>query len=130
MAISVIRLGTPRAKSEGLRIGVVRRPPRGVRKTDYARRGYYDAWLPELAPSAKWVSWALAKPWTGARWAKYARNYRREMKAPDRQRLIQLLAELSRHTDFSIGCYCERAERCHRSILRGLLAGEGAKIAR
>jgi len=76
------------------------------------------------------VSWALAKPWTGARWAKYARNYRREMKAPDRQRLIRLLAELSRHTDFSIGCYCERAERCHRSILRELLAGEGAKIGR
>jgi uncharacterized protein YeaO (DUF488 family) len=130
LAISVIRLGTPRAKSEGLRIGAVRRPPRGVRKADYARRGYYDAWLPELAPSARWVSWALAKPWTGTRWAKYARNYRREMKAPDRQHLIQLLAELSRHTDFSIGCYCERAERCHRSILRRLLAGEGAKIAR
>ncbi len=130
MAISVIRLGTPRAKGEGLRIGVVRRPPRGVRKADYARRGYYDAWLPELAPSTKWVSWALARPWTGARWAKYARNYRREMKALDRQRLIRLLAELSRHTHFSIGCYCERAELCHRSILRQLLAKQGAKIVR
>ncbi len=130
MAISVIRLGTPRAEGEGLRIGVVRRPPRGVRKADYPRRGYYDAWLPELAPSAKWVSWALAKPWSRARWAKYARNYRREMKAPDRERLVRLLAELSRYTDFSIGCYCERAERCHRSILRQLLAKQGAKIVR
>ena len=108
---------------------MVRRPPRGVRKKDYARRGFYDAWLPELAPSQKWVSWALAKPWTDARWAKYARNYRREMSEPSRRRLIGLLAVLSHHTDFSLGCYCVREERCHRSILRGLLADQRAKIA-
>lgn len=128
MAISIVRLGSPRAKDEGLRIGAVRRPPRGVKKSDYARRNYYDAWMPELAPSAKWVSWALSQPWTDARWKKYARNYRREMKAPERARLVELLARLSRTTDFSLGCYCENESRCHRSILRGLLREHGARV--
>ena len=105
-----------------MRIGVVRRAPRGVRKSDYARRGYYDVWLPELAPSKKWVSWALSQPWTDARWRKYARNYHREMRDPRAQRLIDLLATLSRQANVSIGCYCERAERCHRSLLAELLA--------
>jgi len=112
-----------------LRIGVVRRPPRGVRKSDYARRGYYDAWLPELSPSEQWVSWALAQPWTDARWRKYARNYRREMQAPAAQHLIDLLAALSHHSALAIGCYCERAERCHRSLLAELLASRGAELA-
>lgn len=129
MAIRIIRLGSPRAADEGPRLGTVRRPPRGVRKADYARRNYYDVWLPDLAPSGKWVSWALSEPWTGARWKKYMRNYRREMKAPAAARLIGLLAALSQHADFSVGCYCENPERCHRSILRELLAEHGARLA-
>ena len=129
MAIRIIRLGSPRAANEGLRLGTVRRPPRGVRKADHARRDYYDVWLPDLAPSGKWVSWALSEPWTDARWKKYVRNYRREMKAPAAARLIGLLAALSRHADFSVGCYCENPELCHRSILRELLAEHGARLA-
>ena len=128
MAVRVVRLGTRRSRGEGPRLGTVRRPPRGVRKSDYARLGFYDLWLPELAPSAKWVSWALAAPWTQARWKRYARNYRREMRDPRAQRLIGLLALLSRHADFSIGCYCEDAARCHRSLLRELLAQKGARL--
>lgn len=108
---------------------MVRRPPRGVRKSDYARRGYYDLWLPELAPSEKWVSWALSEPWTDRRWTKYARNYRREMQAPSARRLMELLAALSHRTALSIGCYCEREERCHRSLLAELLRRRGAKLA-
>ena len=129
MAIRIIRLGSPRTAHEGLRLGAVRRPPRGVRKADYARRNYYDVWLPDLAPSGKWVSWALSEPWTDARWKKYMRNYRREMKAPAAARLIGLLAALSQHADFSLGCYCENPERCHRSILGELLAEHGARLA-
>jgi uncharacterized protein YeaO (DUF488 family) len=119
--IRVVRLGTARRPGEGLRIGVVRRPPRGVRKSDYVRRGYYDVWLPELAPSEKWVSWALSQPWTDARWRKYARNYHHEMRDPRAQRLIELLAALSKRANISIGCYCEREARCHRSLLAELL---------
>lgn len=129
MALRVVRLGSPRKKGEGLRIGAARRPPRGVRKSDYARLNYYDVWLPELAPSQKWVSWALSQPWTDARWKKYARNYRREMSAPERQRLLDLLAALSRSTSLSVGCYCENENRCHRSLLRELLRDKGAKLA-
>ena len=129
MTVRVVRLGSARTPGEGLRIGTVRRPPRGVRKADQARLDYYDLWLPELAPSAKWVSWALSEPFTDQRWAKYVRNYRREMRQPDRRRMLQLLAQLSHRTDFSVGCYCEREERCHRSILRALLAEHGAKMA-
>jgi uncharacterized protein YeaO (DUF488 family) len=112
-----------------LRIGIVRRPPRGVRKRDYARRGYYDVWLPELSPSEKWVSWALSEPWTDQRWKRYARNYHREMSSPSAQRLMDLLAALSQRTALSIGCYCEREERCHRSLLAELLRRRGAKLA-
>jgi uncharacterized protein YeaO (DUF488 family) len=130
LALRVVRLGSPRERGEGLRIGTVRRPPRGVRKSDYARRDYYDLWLPELAPSQKWVSWALGEPWTDARWRKYLRNYRREMREPRAQHLLDLLAALSHGTDLSIGCYCEREERCHRSLLRELLVARGAKLAR
>jgi uncharacterized protein YeaO (DUF488 family) len=129
LALRVVRLGSPRERGEGLRIGTVRRPPRGVRKSDYARRDYYDLWLPELAPSQKWVSWALGEPWTDVRWRKYVRNYRREMREPRAQHLLDLLAALSHGTDLSIGCYCEREERCHRSLLRELLRERGAKLA-
>ncbi|HEU4438503.1 MAG TPA: DUF488 family protein, partial [Methylomirabilota bacterium] len=96
MAVRIVRLGMERTTGEGLRIGTVRRPPRGVRKSDYARRDYYDAWLPELAPSAPLVSYALSRPWTDARWAHYSRRYRREMRQPAARRLIALLAALSR----------------------------------
>lgn len=129
MVVHVTRLGSPRAPGEGLRLGTVRRLPRGVRKTDYARRDYFDLWFPELAPSAKLVNWALSEPWTDARWMRYAKSYRREMQQPSVQRLLQLLAHLSRHADFSIGCYCEREDRCHRSILRDLLIEQGASGA-
>lgn len=129
MAIRIVRLGSARAANEGLRLGTVRRPPRGVRKSDYAKRDFYDVWLPELAPSQKWVRWALSRPWSAARWKKYVRNYRREMKAPAADRLLGLLAALSSRADFSVGCYCENAERCHRSVLRELLAEHGARVA-
>ena len=127
--IRVVRLGSPRARNEGLRLGTVRRPPRGVRKADYARRNYYDVWLPELAPSQKMVGWALSRPWTDQRWTRYVRDYRREMKAPAAERLLALLARLSRDANFSVGCYCEHERRCHRSVLRELLAEHGAKVA-
>ena len=129
MTLRVVRLGTPRRRGEGVRLGTARRPPRGVRKADYARRDFYDVWLPELAPSQKWVSWALSEPWTDARWRKYVRNYRREMSEPRAQRLIELLAALSKTTNLSIGCYCEDESRCHRSLLRELLAEKDAKLA-
>ncbi|HEY7204348.1 MAG TPA: DUF488 family protein [Methylomirabilota bacterium] len=128
MAVRIVRLGTPRTTGEGLRIGTVRRPPRGVRKADYGRRDYYDAWLPELSPSAPLVSYALSKPWTDARWTSYARRYRAEMRQPAARRLIALLAALARTADFSVGCYCEDARRCHRSLLAALLTEQGAKV--
>ncbi len=128
MAVRVVRLGSLRSSGEGLRLGTVRRVPRGVRKADYSSRNYFDVWFPELAPSAKLVSWVLSEPFTDQRWARYARSYRREMQVPSRQRLLQLLARLSRQTNFSVGCYCEREDRCHRSLLRELLEEHGAKI--
>jgi uncharacterized protein YeaO (DUF488 family) len=129
MAIRIVRLGTPRAKGEGLRLGTVRRPPRGVPKSDFSRRDFYDVWLPELAPSAQVVSWALADPWTPTRWRRYERIYRREMATPAARHLIEMLAALSKTTDFSVGCYCADPTRCHRSILAELLAAAGAEIA-
>ena len=130
MTLRVVRLGSVRTRGEGLRIGTARRPPRGLRKSDYARRNFYDAWLPELAPSQKLVSWALARPWTDARWRQFARRYRREMREPRAERLIELLAALSRGTNLSVGCYCEDERRCHRSLLRDLLAEKGAKLGK
>jgi uncharacterized protein YeaO (DUF488 family) len=130
MSIHVVRLGDPRSAGEGLRLGTVRRPPRGVRKEDYARLNYYDLWLPDLAPSAELLSYATAEPFTDARWAKFSRDYRREMKEPEKERLLQLLAALSHQTDFAVGCYCENEERCHRSLLRELLAKRGARLTR
>ena len=128
MAVRVVRLGEPRAKDEGLRLGTVRRPPRGVRKEQFASLDFFDVWMPDLAPSAPLVSWALSEPWTDKRWAKYERAYRSEMKKAPASRLLSLLAALSRQTDFSVGCYCENESRCHRSILRQLLKDEGADV--
>jgi uncharacterized protein YeaO (DUF488 family) len=128
MAIRVVRLGSPRAPSEGLRLGTVRRPPRGVRKEDFGRRDFYDVWVPELAPSAPLASWAMSTPFTDARWAQFTRRYLSEMKRPAAGHLIGLLAALSASADFSIGCYCEDPSRCHRSLLRRLLADAGATL--
>ena len=128
MAIRIVRLGTPRVAGEGLRLGTVRRPPRGVRKTDFARRDFYDVWLPELAPSAAVVSWALAESWSPVRWRRYERIYLKEMAAPAPRHLIELLAAMSRQTDFSVGCYCEDASHCHRRLLARLLENAGAEI--
>jgi uncharacterized protein YeaO (DUF488 family) len=129
MAIRIVRLGSPRRANEGVRLGTVRRPPRGVKKEEWASRNYFDLWLPDLAPTAAVVGWALSEPWTPARWEKYSRAYRREMKAPEQQRLIAVLAALSKTSDFSIGCYCEDAAHCHRTLLGELLAAAGATMA-
>ena len=128
MAIRIVRLGSPRAPDEGLRLGTVRRPPRGVKKQDYARLDYYDVWLPDLAPTASLVSRAQSAHWTDARWSAFARRYRAEMRRPGAQRLIAVLAALSRQTNMSVGCYCENQWRCHRSVLRELLTDAGAQI--
>jgi uncharacterized protein YeaO (DUF488 family) len=128
MSIRVVRLGTTRDPGEGLRIGTVRRPPRGVRKEDYAARNYFDVWLPDLAPSTPLVSWALSKPFTPQRWAVFERRYRREMRQPAAQRLVALLAKLSAQSNFSVGCYCEDESRCHRSLLKKLLIEQGARV--
>jgi uncharacterized protein YeaO (DUF488 family) len=126
--IRVVRLGTPRARGEGLRLGTVRLLPRGVKKGDFAKRDYFDLWLPEVAPSAELVSWALSQPWTDKRWTTFARRYHSEMRKPAAQRLIALLAAVSSTTNFSIGCYCETASRCHRSLLGELLQERGADV--
>ncbi len=129
MPIRVVRLGTPRLEGEGLRLGTVRRPPRGVRKEEYASRDFYDLWLPELAPSAELFSYAMAEPLTAKRWTAYARRYRAEMAKPAAQRLLGLLAALSSRTDLSVGCYCADESHCHRSLLRELLVDAGATMA-
>ena len=128
MAIRIVRLGTSRLPTEGIRVGTVRRPPRGVPKSEIASRDYYDVWLPELAPSDELVK--MAKQATdSSQWAAFFRRYRTEMKQPAASRLIDLLAALSHNTDLSVGGYCEDEQRCHRSILRALLAERGASIA-
>lgn len=128
MPIAVVRLGSPRKPSEGLRLGTVRRPPRGVPKAQFARRDFYDVWLPTLAPSQKLV--AFGQRAQGERsWKVFERKFRAEMNRPEAARVLDLLAALSHQTSFSIGCYCEKEERCHRSILRRLLAERGAKFA-
>ena len=128
MAIRIVRLGSPRHPGEGVRLGTVRRPPRGVRKEDFASRNYFDVWLPELAPSAPAVSWALSQPFTPPRWKRYARLYRSEMCKAPASHLIAALASLSRQTDFSVGCYCEEETLCHRSLLGQLLIESGADV--
>lgn len=128
MAARIVRLGTKRLPGEGLRLGTVRRLPRGVRKADYAKRDFFDVWLPELAPSDRLFAFARAADLTGARWTRFRRGYEREMARPGPRRLLALLAALSRQADFSVGCYCEDPSRCHRSILRQLLADAGASL--
>ncbi|HEU4383087.1 MAG TPA: DUF488 family protein [Anaeromyxobacteraceae bacterium] len=127
MAIRIVRLGSPRARGEGLRIGTVRRPPRGVPKTEFARRDFYDVWFPDLAPSAAAVAQGLGAA-SDREWAAFARRYRREMAAPGPRRALELLAAFSHRTDFSVGCYCQDERRCHRSILRELLRELGARL--
>jgi len=128
VAISVVRLGSPRRRNEGLRLGTVRRPPRGVKKSDYARLDYYDVWMPELAPSEPLRAWVISKPITPARWSTFARRYRAEMRSPAAQRLLALIAALSSTTNLSVGCYCEDESHCHRSVLRELLADAGGAV--
>jgi uncharacterized protein YeaO (DUF488 family) len=128
MAVHIVRLGTPRRPGEGLRIGTVRRPPRGVPKSQYSARNFYDVWLPELAPSAELVTQAQQAKDERA-WRAFERRYRAEMKRPEPSRLLDLLAALSQDTSFTIGCYCEDERRCHRSVLRDLLAEHGATLA-
>jgi uncharacterized protein YeaO (DUF488 family) len=127
MPIRIVRLGSPRAPNEGLRLGTVRRPPRGVPKRDFAKRDFYDVWLPELAPSAQLVSWALGAT-TDAEWRRFVRRYRSEMKKPEPDRLLALLAALSHQANFAVGCYCDDEARCHRSVLRALLQEHGADV--
>lgn len=128
MAIRVVRLGTERVKHEGLRIGTVRRPPRGVPKEKFASENWYDVWFPNLAPSLETMKQAQAAE-TPAQWNAFVRKYRAEMATPENAHAIALLAALSQHTDFSVGCYCEDESHCHRSILRELLAAQGARFA-
>lgn len=127
MSIRIVRLGSPREKDEGLRIGTVRRPPRGVPKTEFAAQDYYDVWLPEVSPSADLVK-AAQKASDEMAWSSFDRRYRSEMKRPSASRLLDLLAALSHITNLSVGCYCEKEERCHRSILREMLVERGADI--
>ena len=129
MPITVVRLGTPRAANEGLRLGTVRRPPRGVPKAQFAKLDFYDVWFPNLAPSQELVTFALHHAKDERDWKTYERKYRAEMNQPDASRVLDLLAALSHQTNFSIGCYCEDESHCHRSILRALLEERGAEIA-
>ena len=128
MAIRIVRLGSPRHPGEGLRIGTVRRPPRGVPRSEFARRDFYDVWYPDLAPSPETVAVAQ-RAVTDGDWAAFARRYRREMAAPGPRRTLELLAALSHRTALSVGCYCEDERRCHRSVLRELLRALGAELA-
>jgi uncharacterized protein YeaO (DUF488 family) len=127
MTIRIVRLGSPRSKDEGLRIGTVRRPPRGVPRSKFASGNWYDVWFPDLAPSADTVKLAL-RARTPGDWKTFVRKYRAEMAQPANARAIELLAALSREANFSVGCYCEDETRCHRSILRELLRENGAKL--
>ena len=127
MSIFIVQLGTTRRRGEGPRLGTVRRPPRGVAKSDFAKLNYYDVWFPNLSPSADLVKKALAASGSRA-WAAFDRQFRREMREPDRSRELDVLAALSHQTNFSLGCYCEDESRCHRSILRQLLLERGADV--
>jgi uncharacterized protein YeaO (DUF488 family) len=128
MSISIVRLGTPRKKNEGLRIGTVRRPPRGVAKSNFAKLDYYDVWFPNLSPSAELVKEALAAK-DDRDIAAFRRKFRAEMRDPDRSRELDVLAALSHHNNVAVGCYCEDENRCHRYVLRELLQERGAEIA-
>lgn len=132
MVIRVVRLGEPRAQGEGLRLGTVRRPPRGVPKSEFASRNFYDVWLPNLSPSAELVASALkaAAEKDAAVWKRFVSGYRREMAVPEASHLIELLVAMSKDTNFSVGCYCEDEAWCHRSVLRALLEERGAEVAK
>ena len=127
MPIRIVQLGTPRHRNEGLRVGTVRRPPRGVSKEDFASRDYYDVWFPILAPSQGLVSHALAST-DDKSWKSFEKKYRAEMAKPEPARTLGLLVAMSKQTSISVGCYCENPERCHRSILASLLSASGAEI--
>ena len=127
MAIRVIRLGSPRRKDEGTRIGTVRRPPRGVPKSAFAAQNWYDVWFPNLAPSVATMKAGQAAA-TPREWQAFLKQYRAEMATPENSRTLDVLAALSQHANFSVGCYCEDEARCHRSILRALLVEKGAKL--
>ncbi len=127
MAVRIVRLGTPRARGEGLRIGTVRKPPRGVPKARFAADDWYDVWFPNLAPSVPVMKLGLAAESDG-QWSAFVRRYRAEMAKPEASRAIDLLAALSHRADFSVGCYCEDEAYCHRGVLRKLLLDRGAKI--
>jgi uncharacterized protein YeaO (DUF488 family) len=129
MALRIVRLGSPRDRDEGLRIGTVRRPPRGVPASQFAAQNWYDVWYPELSPSAELVKLALAAH-TAAEWVAFVKRFKRELAEPSRSRTLDLLAALSHTANFSIGCYCEDESRCHRSVLRELLRARGAKLDR
>ena len=128
MPVAIVRLGSARKQNEGLRIGTVRRPPRGVPKAEFAKRDFYDVWLPILSPSPELVAFAL-KSQDEKSWKTFKRKFRAEMNQPDAERVLDLVAALSHQTNFSVGCYCENEERCHRSVLKELLAERGAKIS-
>ncbi len=128
MVVRVVRLGSPRAEDEGTRIGTVRRPPRGVPKSEFAAQNWYDVWYPDLAPNAETVKLAQQAR-TPQDWQAFARKYRAEMAAPQPTHALALLAALSQHANFSVGCYCEDPAHCHRSVLRELLAEHGARLA-
>jgi uncharacterized protein YeaO (DUF488 family) len=126
MTVRIVQLGSDRFPNEGLRIGTVRRPPRGVKKSEYASKNFYDVWLPTLAPSAGVVKLALSAR-SEREWDRFMRKYRAEMSTPENRAALDLLAALSHRTDFSVGCYCRDESRCHRSVLRALLLARGAK---
>lgn len=127
MTIRIVRLGSARNQGEGLRLGTVRRPPRGVPKAEFASQNWYDVWFPNLAPSEETLKLGKAAT-TPAQWAAFVKKYRAEMSAPEARHTLELLAALSHHANFSVGCYCEDEARCHRSVLRGLLAERGARL--
>lgn len=127
MTIRIVRLGSPREDGEGLRVGTVRRPPRGVKKEDYARKDIYDVWFPNLAPSEALLKEALGAADERA-WKAFTRKFIAELKAPAASKDLDLLAALSHHTNLSVGCYCEDENRCHRSILREMLVARGADV--
>ncbi len=127
MAIHIVQLGTPRLPSEGPRIGTVRRPPRGVPKSDFAKLDYYDVWFPNLSPTPALIKEAFAAK-DDAALARFKRKFRAEMNNPDRSRELDVLAALSHHSNFSLGCYCKDENRCHRSVLRELLKERGADV--
>ena len=127
MGVQIVRLGSERKKNEGLRIGTVRRPPRGVPKAEFSSQNWYDVWFPNLSPSPDTMKMGKNVT-TEKEWQAFTKKYRREMAKPENKRILELLAALSQNTNFSVGCYCEDETRCHRSVLKELLLEQGAKI--